>query len=65
MTRADQGLSLSGAIAIFCPVLVLVIGWLAMNLTSAAFRTRIGLRGAFYDDAKVIGFPGRIICEIY
>jgi pimeloyl-ACP methyl ester carboxylesterase len=30
-----------------------VIGWLAMNLTSAAFRTRIGLRGAFYDDAKV------------
>ena len=30
-----------------------VIGWLAMNLTSAAFRTRIGLRGSFYDDAKV------------
>ena len=30
-----------------------VIGWLAMNLTSATFRTRIVLRGAFYDDAKV------------
>jgi len=24
-----------------------------MNMTSAAFRTRIGLRGAFYDDAKL------------
>jgi pimeloyl-ACP methyl ester carboxylesterase len=30
-----------------------VIGWLATRLTSASFRTRMCLRGAFYDGAKV------------
>ncbi len=30
-----------------------VIGWLAMKLTSASFRTRLGLRGAFYNNAAV------------
>lgn len=30
-----------------------VIGWLAMKLTSASFRTRVTLKQAYYDDEKV------------